>query len=85
MNVDYIGAAWTPEGYLRRYDYPDNSTPHPEPICPICEKPIQWCLDMFSFTTGFDAHPFTLAHAHCVWKKEAFTRERLLAPTKEDN
>ena len=47
-----------------------------EPTCPICWQPIQWVLDMFSFTTGFD---FRLAHARCVWKKEAFTKQRRLA------
>lgn len=38
-------------------------------ICPFCGEPIQWCLDMFSFTTG-DTHE--LAHARCVWMPEAF-------------
>ena len=43
-----------------------------EAICPLCHEPIQWCLDMFSFTTGF---PHRLAHARCVWTPEAFERE----------
>jgi hypothetical protein len=58
----------------------DTTYPKPfseaEPICPICEEPIRWCLDMFSFTTGY-AHK--LAHAHCVWTPEAFDREKKLA------
>jgi hypothetical protein len=43
-----------------------------EPICPICNEPIRWCLDMFSFTTG-PRH--RLAHARCVWTAEAFELE----------
>jgi hypothetical protein len=47
-----------------------------EPICPECNEPIRWCLDMASFTTGRD---HVMAHARCVWRKEAFSRERKLA------
>lgn len=43
-----------------------------EATCPICDKPIQWCLDMFSFTTSF---PHMLAHARCVWTAGAFRNE----------
>lgn len=43
-----------------------------EAVCVICDEPIRWCLDMFSFTTGF---PHGLAHARCVWTGEAFLRE----------
>lgn len=43
-----------------------------EAVCPICDEPIRWCLDMFSFTTGY---PHMLAHARCVWTPEAFDRE----------
>lgn len=51
-----------------------------EPVCPICNQPIRWCLDMSSFTTGYDHR---LAHARCVWTREAFDRERELVPTDE--
>jgi hypothetical protein len=44
-----------------------------EPICPECDEPIRWCLDMASFTTGPD---HVMAHARCVWRKWAFTEER---------
>jgi len=52
--------------------------PPKEPLCAVCEQPIQWCLDMFSFTTGPDRR---LAHARCVWTKEAFRREERRAPS----
>lgn len=62
-----------PDGTLSFH--PCQQTP-PEAICPRCDKPIQWCLDMFSFTTGdFGTgrdYPFTLAHARCVWAGHAF-------------
>lgn len=44
-----------------------------EAICAECGKPIRWCLDMMSFTTG-TVH--RLAHAECVWMPEAFDRLR---------
>jgi len=69
-----------------RFEFDDSGVLHlrgydgwREPICPVCGRPIAWVLDMFSFTTGFD---YKLAHARCVWKREAFTRQRRLAPTK---
>lgn len=49
-----------------------------EPTCAVCHEPIRYCLDMFSFTTGSD---HALAHARCVWTKEAFDRERSKAPS----
>lgn len=55
-----------------------------EAVCPKCEQPIRWALDMFSFTTGFDeAHPFTLAHARCLWTREAFDRQAASAPSND--
>lgn len=42
-----------------------------EPVCPVCEKPIRWVLDMFSFT----ASARELAHARCVWTSDAFASE----------
>ena len=44
-----------------------------EPICPECDEPIRWVLDMASFTSGSD---HVMAHARCVWRKWAFTEER---------
>lgn len=46
--------------------------PTKEPLCAVCDEPIMWCLDMFSFTTGAEKR---LAHARCVWTQEAFLRE----------
>lgn len=54
--------------YRVRLDAP---TP-PEPPCAVCGEPIQWCLDMSSYTTG---HPHELAHARCVWTKAAFREQ----------
>ena len=51
-----------------------------EAACPICNEPIRWCLDMFSFTTGF---PHMLAHARCVWTAEAFEDAARVAAGKE--
>jgi hypothetical protein len=47
-------------------------------VCPICKVHIAWCLDMFSFTTGPNHR---LAHARCVWTKEAFDVEKKRAET----
>lgn len=52
-----------------------------EPVCAVCRDPIRYVLDMFSFTTGPDHE---LAHARCVWTKEAFEREARLAPGDEE-
>jgi len=46
----------------------DDPTPD-EPPCAVCGEPIRWCLDMFSFTTGYRHE---LAHARCVFTKAAF-------------
>lgn len=53
----------------------------PEPICPKCKKPIQWVLDMSSFSTlsQFRKGGFVLMHARCAWIPSAFTRERTRA------
>ena len=64
---------YTTEGHLRiRNDYP-RTYESAEPICPVCNEPIRFCLDMASFTTGSEHR---LAHAHCVWTPEAFDREK---------
>jgi hypothetical protein len=48
-----------------------------EPICPVCNEPIAWVLDMFSFSNN-DRGTFTLTHARCAWTKNGFrTQERL--------
>ena len=52
-----------------------------EAVCPVCNEPIQWCLDMFSFTTGW---PHILAHARCVWTPEAFERQLGLIASNQD-
>lgn len=52
-----------------------------EPICPVCDEPIRWVLDMFSFST-LGAHTpgvHTLLHARCAWLPGAFRREGRLA------
>lgn len=55
-----------------------------EAVCPKCGEPICWCLDMFSFTTGFDdTHRFTLTHARCAWTADAFARQAALARARE--
>ena len=55
--------------------------PPKEPLCAVCQEPIQWVLDMFSFTAGADRR---LAHARCVWSKEAFRREGKRARAVEE-
>jgi hypothetical protein len=57
----------------------------PEPICVECDKPIRWVLDMVSFdrTESGDGR-FALAHAHCVWLPDAFSRERKIAKRIEN-
>ena len=45
-----------------------------EPTCPTCNKPIAWVLDMMSFK-GDEDGGFTAHHAHCVWRRSAFSRE----------
>jgi hypothetical protein len=47
-----------------------------EAICPVCNEPIRWCLDMFTFSTGY---PYILCHARCSWQPDAFDRQRKLA------
>jgi hypothetical protein len=44
--------------------------------CSVCGEPIMWCLDMFSYTCE---NPHRLAHARCVWRPEAFDRQKRLA------
>lgn len=51
-----------------------------EAICPICEQPIRWVLDMFSFLS-LDKGTYRLAHARCAWTPEAFDVEK--AKTQE--
>lgn len=53
----------------------------PEPICPECQEPVKWVLDMFSFSTlsQWDRGGYTLMHARCAWIPSAFTRERTRA------
>lgn len=48
-----------------------------EAVCPVCSEPIRWVLEMMSFTR--DETGFALAHARCVWTREAFGREALRA------
>ncbi len=48
-----------------------------EPICPVCDKPIAWVLDMMSFK--HDGGSYVACHAHCVWTGSAFSREARLA------
>jgi hypothetical protein len=50
-----------------------------EPRCPKCGKPIQWVLDMFSFTPQEGGPGYALEHARCAWTPGAFDRERLAA------
>ena len=66
FSVDEQGVLHLRNDYPRTYE-------SAEPICPICNEAIRWCLDMFSFTTGCDHR---LAHARCVWMPEAFDREK---------
>jgi hypothetical protein len=49
-----------------------------EPICPRCNEPIAWVLDMMSFARD-DMGGFTAHHARCVWSKDGFTKQRKLA------
>lgn len=49
-----------------------------EPICPTCNEPIRWVLDMMSFTTK-NGGVFTMTHARCAWTPEGFDTERELA------
>jgi hypothetical protein len=59
-------------GYLV-LDFGDFNQHWREPICPLCDKPIQWVLDMQSFT----GPPVkAMAHARCTWRRSAFTNER---------
>ena len=46
--------------------------PTREPLCAICDKPIRWFIDIFTFKPGPDRR---LAHARCVMSKEAIRRE----------
>lgn len=48
-----------------------DGTPY-EPVCGICNEEIRYCLDLFSFSTGF---PHVLIHARCGWTPETFLRE----------
>lgn len=43
--------------------------PTREPLCAVCDEPIRWQLDLFTFLQGADRR---LAHARC-----ACTRSRL--------
>lgn len=51
----------------------------PEPICPECNEPIAWCLDMFTFSTLRDDGTHVLRHAQCNWLPERFTTLRKAA------
>lgn len=46
-----------------------------DPICPVCNEPIRWVLDMASFST-LEHGVYTLMHARCAWIPEAFDREK---------
>jgi hypothetical protein len=48
-----------------------------EANCSVCNEPIQWVLDMFSFRS--DPPGYSLAHARCVWTKEGFRSQERLA------
>lgn len=48
----------------------------PEPICPSCNEPIAWCLDMFSFSTLQEDGTHVLRHAQCNWLPSRFTTLR---------
>lgn len=50
--------------------------PPKEPLCAVCDEPIAWCLDLFTFTPDRQ-----LAHARCAWIREAIQREAERAPT----
>lgn len=52
--------------------YMSLTIPTKEPLCAVCDEPIRWYIDMFTFTAGADHR---LAHARCVWTQEAFLRE----------
>lgn len=55
-----------PDGTLRLLGYDGWR----EAVCSVCHEPIQWILDMFSFRSDPPGH--SLAHARCVWTKNAF-------------
>ena len=80
---------------LRRLDVPDMRIAHldgspylsltippKEPLCAVCEQPIRWFMDMFSFKPGPDRR---LAHARCIMSKEAFRREERQARDPVDS
>jgi hypothetical protein len=69
---------WPPDGTLRLLGRDDWR----EPICSVCHEPIQYVLDMMSFRN--DAPGYSLAHARCVWRRDAFDREKLRAPSDEE-
>lgn len=50
-----------------------------EPVCPYCNQPIKWVLDMYSLQTMVDGK-YKLAHARCLWTRDAFYDQAKLAP-----
>jgi len=45
-------------------------------ICYVCDEPILWCLDMYSYSCTI---PHKLGHARCLWLPEAFENQGKLA------
>lgn len=65
-----------------RFEFDDDGVLHlrgregwREAVCPKCDDPIRWVLDMASFLTLEDGS-YRLAHARCAWIPEAFDAER---------
>jgi hypothetical protein len=73
-----------------RLEFDDDDTLHlrgrdgrRHPICPKCDLPIRWVLDMASFAPdGAGGH--VLLHARCAWTQEAFIDEGRRAPVIAD-
>lgn len=46
--------------------------------CCVCDEPVRWVLDMFSFRHN-DRGTYDLGHAWCLWTPEAFDNAKKLA------
>jgi len=73
MERDPLRFEFWPDGTLHQLGRDDWR----EPLCSVCLEPIAYVLDMSSFRP--DPPGYSLAHARCVWRPEAFDRERELA------
>ena len=49
--------------------------PPTEPLCAVCDEPIMWILDAFTFVRPATRGAPRLAHLRCVWTQEAIIRE----------